>query len=172
VKTPRGGLCAILIQKQQTTENIDSRNCLLGVKNCTLIVGHRLFQQHRPTAVIDDQQSWNAIYEISQKRPSIHRHTARLDRVGPFLDFALDEPGKILRHRTLVGSYRGAEFQDAHADRGRVQCLYDRVVERLHDSVRGASGQKERGPGVVLQSYPAPAPRRRRVHVGLRPDRT
>jgi hypothetical protein len=34
-----------LIQEKHTTENIDSRNCLLGVKNCTLIVGHRLFQQ-------------------------------------------------------------------------------------------------------------------------------
>jgi hypothetical protein len=43
-----GGLRAILIKEKHTTENIDSRNCLLAVKNCTLIVGHRLFQQHRP----------------------------------------------------------------------------------------------------------------------------
>jgi hypothetical protein len=43
-----GDLRAILIQEKHTTENIDSRNCLLAVKNCTLIVGHRLFQQHRP----------------------------------------------------------------------------------------------------------------------------
>jgi hypothetical protein len=42
-----------LIQKKQTTENIDSRNCLLGVKNCTLIVGHRLFQQHRPKPEVE-----------------------------------------------------------------------------------------------------------------------
>jgi hypothetical protein len=26
----------------------NSRKCLLGVKNCTLTVDHRLFQQHRP----------------------------------------------------------------------------------------------------------------------------
>jgi hypothetical protein len=45
---PSRGLRAILIHEKHTTENIDSRNCLLGVKNCTLIVGHRLFQQHRP----------------------------------------------------------------------------------------------------------------------------
>jgi hypothetical protein len=32
------GLRAILIQEKHTTENIDSRNCLLGVKNCTLTV--------------------------------------------------------------------------------------------------------------------------------------
>jgi hypothetical protein len=33
-------------------KHIDSRNCLVGVKNCTLIVGQRLFQQHRPKAEI------------------------------------------------------------------------------------------------------------------------
>src|SRR5712691_7526950 len=92
-----------------------------------------------------DRDIWNI-----PTTPSIHRHAACLDRTGPFLDFALDEPGKILRRRTLVGSHRGAEFQDAHAHGGRVQGLYERAVERLHDGVRGAPGQKERGPGVGL----------------------
>jgi hypothetical protein len=32
------------------TENIDSGNCLPREKSCMLIVGHRLFQQHRPEA--------------------------------------------------------------------------------------------------------------------------
>ena len=42
-----GGLCAILIQEKYTTENIDSRNRRLGVKDCTLTEGRRLFRQHR-----------------------------------------------------------------------------------------------------------------------------
>src|ERR1700738_5182174 len=54
-----GGLRAILIQGKHTTENIDSRNCPLGVKNCTLTVGHRLFQQHRSNPeVTAPQHSW------------------------------------------------------------------------------------------------------------------
>ena len=47
-----GGLCAILIQEKYTTENIDSRNRRLGVKDCTLAEGRRLFRQHRPIAAV------------------------------------------------------------------------------------------------------------------------
>jgi hypothetical protein len=42
-----GGLCAIMIREKPKTENMDSRNCLPREKSCTLIVVHRLFQQHR-----------------------------------------------------------------------------------------------------------------------------
>jgi hypothetical protein len=45
-----GGLWAVSIQEKHITENIDPRNRGLGFKNCTLIVGRRLFQQHRAVA--------------------------------------------------------------------------------------------------------------------------
>jgi hypothetical protein len=44
---------ARLIQERHIMGNIDPKNRLLGVKNCTLAVGRRLFQQHRPNSEVE-----------------------------------------------------------------------------------------------------------------------
>src|ERR1700738_746955 len=51
-----GGLCAIMIREKPKTENMDSRNCLPREKSCTLIVVHRLFQQHRSKPAVTASQ--------------------------------------------------------------------------------------------------------------------